>query len=263
MNRRGDPARGLNEEGGGGGEGAEDPRRVRVRFGARARGRPGGRETGDLGPAELLSDGLQDEVDPLRSALEIALARIPHRAVMVTSAIPEAGSTTIAAALAFNLAVRGSAHVLLIDANVKRPALHRIFGLQLDTGLTRVLARRTEPTKAIVSTAFPGLSVMTSGDGTVLPAHLFGADGTAGLVTHLKEHYDYILVDTPALLSMPEGAILGAEADGVLLIARADRTKRETLIRARQILERAGANLLGVVLNGRKYFIPSLVYKRV
>jgi capsular exopolysaccharide synthesis family protein len=236
---------------------------VRVRFGARSRGRAVSRDGGPPGPAELLSDLLQEECEPLRSALEIALARIAHRAVMITSAIPESGSTTIATALAFNLAVRGSARVLLIDANVRRPAIHRVFALPFEEGLTRVLARRTDPATAIVSTPFPGLSVMPVGDDSLLPAHLFGADGVSGLIAHLKEHYDYILVDTPALLSMPESAILGGEADGVVIVARADRTKRETLIRARQILERSGSNLLGVVLNGRRYFIPSMVYKRV
>jgi protein-tyrosine kinase len=259
MNRRNQTAAGLDPAAAGeAGRG-----QVRVRFGARARGRTGPRDGGSPGPAELLSDRLQDECEPLRSALEIALARVAHRSVMITSAIPESGSTTIATALAFNLAVRGSSRVLIIDPNVKRPAIHRVFGLAAEDGLTRVLARRTEPAMAIVSTPFPGLSVMAAGDGALLPAHLFGADGVSGLVAHLKEHYDYILVDTPALLSMPEGAILGGEADGVILVARADRTKRETLIRARQILERSGSNLLGVVLNGRRYFIPSLVYKRV
>ena len=256
MNRR--PAAGYEEEGLPGGE------RPRISFGARSRGgRPSSRDGGVLGPGELLSDRLQDQIEPLRSALEVALARVPRRSIMIMSAIPEAGSTTIAAALAFNLAVRGSARVVLVDANVKRPAVHRIFGVNSSEGLTRVLARRIEPAMAIVATPFPGLSVLPAGDGTVLPAHLFGAEGAAGLVAHLKTLYDYVLIDAPALLTMPEAAILAAETDGVILVARADRTKRETLIKARQILERSGANMLGVVLNGRRYFIPSIFYKRV
>ena len=101
------------------------------------------------------------------------------------------------------------------------------------------------------------------GPGQILPAQAFGSNGLAGLLGSVKEHYDYVLVDAPPLLSVPEVAVLGGEVDGVVLVARAGRTKRQALLKARHLLERSGANLLGLVLNRRRYAIPSAVYKRV
>jgi len=238
-------------------------RRARAFFGARSLRRARPRAEGPPPTAELLAERLQSECENLRSALEIALARVAHRVVVITSAIPEEGSTTILAALGFNLAVRGTSRVLLVDANVRRPALDKIFGLPGDVGVGRVLTGRTEAAMAVVSTPFPGLSVLPMGGENLLPAHLFGPEGVASIVAGLREHYHYVLVDTPALLAVPEVAVLAGEVDGVILVARAGRTKRETLLKARNLLQRSGAHVLGVVLNRRRYVIPSAVYKRI
>jgi capsular exopolysaccharide synthesis family protein len=237
--------------------------RARVAFGARVI-RPRRRAEGGPPPvAQLLADALQEQCETLRSSLEVSLARVTHRVVMATAAVHEEGCTTILSALAFNLTVRGSARVLVVDANLRRPAISRIFGVSEDVGLHQILAGRVEAGMTISGTAFPGLSVLPLGPGQILPAQVFGSNGLGGLLGTIKEHYDYVLVDAPPLLSVPEVAVLGAEVDGVMLVARAGRTKRQALVKARHLLERSGANLLGLVLNRRRYAIPAAVYKRV
>ena len=241
----------------------EDRRGLRDRLSLGRSRRSSIRREGPPPTAELLSDRLQSECDTLRSALEVSLARVPHRVIMMTSAIPEEGCTTLMSALGFNLTVRGSARVLLVDANLRRPALHQVFGIPTDSGLSHVLAGRTEVAMAVTATPFLGLSVMPLGGENFLPAQVFGSEGVTNVLSVLKEHYDYVLVDTPALLSVPEGAILGGDVDGVILVARAGRTKRETLTKANNLLRQSESNILGVVLNRRRYVIPSLIYRRL
>lgn len=241
---------------------AAEGRRARVRFGGRVT-RPREREEGLPTAARLLAETLQNECEALRSSLEVSLARVAHRVVMLTGATREEGCTTILAALAFNLAVRGGQRVLVVDTNLRHPSVHGVFGHENDQGLGDALAGRAEPLQVISPTAFPGLSVMLLGERDLLPADLFGSDGVTQLISAVKEQYDYVLVDAPAVLAVPEVAVLAGEVDGVVLIARAGRTKRETLMKARRLLERTGSSVLGVVLNRRRYEIPTVFYKRV
>lgn len=237
-------------------------RRARVRFGGKVV-RPRDANEGLPTSARLLAETLQNECEALRSSLEVALARVTHRVVMLTSATREEGGTTILSALAFNLAVRGGQRVLVVDTNLRHPSMHGVFGQENDLGLGDALAGRAESIQVISPTAFPGLSVMPLGERDLLPADLFGADGVTQVIAAVKEHYDYVLVDAPAVLGVPEVAVLAGEIDGVVLVARAGRTKRETLLKARRLLERTGSSVLGVVLNRRRYAIPSVFYKRV
>jgi polysaccharide biosynthesis transport protein len=153
-------------------------------------------------------------------------------ALVITSPSCAEGKTTTALNLAVTLA-NMNRRVLLIDGDTRSPRLHEIFGLGNLTGLTELLTRPYVDAKsaglAISETAVKGLSVLTSGPSVQNGANLLYSKTLPWLISHYREHYDMVIIDTPPALSMPDARILGRFADGVVLVARAARTTRDAI----------------------------------
>ena len=174
------------------------------------------------------------------------------RVVAFTSANASDGKTTVTTNLAIAMAeVR--ANVLLIDADLRRPRLHDLFEVPNELGLSDLLK---EPilsdeaiAKAIQPTRVPGVSVLTSGLPTHTSANLLHSPNLAELLAKLKKQYDMVLIDTPPMLQITDARLIGRLADAVVLVARAERTTRDSIVAAYQRLSEDRIRVLGTILN--------------
>lgn len=185
----------------------------------------------------------------LRSNLEYTFADQPARTFAITSARPGEGKTTTAANIAIVLAQTGK-RVLLVDADLRRPALHRLFGLPNTSGFSTLFLLGAPPPAAVSQgTQYEGLSVLTSGPLPPNPAELMSSARMRQIVARLAESAEYVVFDSPPLLAVADGGDIAARVDSVILVVDTMSTRPGQLASARGILARAGASLSGVVLN--------------
>jgi capsular exopolysaccharide synthesis family protein len=192
----------------------------------------------------------KDAFRNLRTHLRFAGTDGGPRVVVVTSATPRDGKSTVAANLAMTLADQGG-RTLLIDADLRRPQVHTTFGVEQEPGLADILLGHCSAEEA--SRLFPEvttLRVLTCGSGVENPAELIGSRVFEECMLELRRLFDYIVIDTPPLMAVTDAALVGAVADGTLVVVRANKTDSEALSAAVNQLRRLHVPLLGVVLNG-------------
>ena len=186
----------------------------------------------------------------LRTNLQFASLDRDLRTLLVTSAAEGEGKTTVVANLGVALAESGS-RVLLVDADLRRPGLHRVFDLPLTPGLSNaLLAEETDPT--VLETGVAGLSVLSAGDPPPSPGEFVASSRLQRLLSQLRSTFDYVLLDTAPVTLVADAAVLAPSVDGVILVVSAGKTKRDLVRRAREQLEVVGARVLGVVLNNAR-----------
>ena len=185
----------------------------------------------------------------LRTNLEFASLDRPLRTLLVISAGPEQGKSIVLANLAVVMAQAGK-RVILVDADLRRPQQHEIFGIDNTHGLTTVLyADSTPEALPLAETVLTGLRVLTSGPLAPNPAELLASRRLVDLIAALTAQADLVLFDAPPIIAMTDAAILAGRVDGVLLVVNARETRRDHAQRAKDLLERVNARLLGAVLN--------------
>jgi capsular exopolysaccharide synthesis family protein len=170
------------------------------------------------------------------------------RSIMLTSAAPSEGKSTIAAHLAIANADRGK-KTLLVDGDLRRPSLHTKFGLTQGVGLSNVLTGELPWREVVIPVeGRPNLSVLLAGLGSHRAADLIGPR-LATLLDEFAKEYDLVLLDAPPLMGFAECLQMATAADGVLIISRAGETRRKAVAEVISVLSRLRANIIGVVLN--------------
>jgi non-specific protein-tyrosine kinase len=139
--------------------------------------------------------------------------------------------------------------VLLVDCDLHRPALHSLFNLPNEFGLTSIILEESDAQLPLQATGVPGLSLLASGPLPPRPADILGSRRMQAVIERLRSEADIILFDTPPVTAVTDAAILASSIDGVLLVFQANKTRRERAKQARQILEKVKANIIGVILN--------------
>ena len=181
------------------------------------------------------------------------------RTMVITSSASGEGKSTVAANLAAAMAQVGD-KVLLIDANLHNPSQHRVWGVYNDSGLSNVIAEQLDP-KTTIKQVMPNLDLLTSGKASLSPATLLDSQRMRMLIGYWAERYDFVIFDTPSLDSTADAPIMGRMADGVLLISRPGFVERSQATFTREMLDRSGLNMLGIVFNGiTPEFDPSPFY---
>lgn len=185
----------------------------------------------------------------LRTSLLLSTAGHPPKYLLFTSATPSEGKTTTASNLACVLA-QSNQKVLIIDADLRRPNVHHRFGLNGRIGLTTVLTGATtlEDTVQPVPEV-PNLFVLPSGPVPPFPTEMLGSEAMQLLLKRCGELYDFVVIDSPPILSVTDGVILARDSDAVVLVVRHGKSSKHVVRRARDLLVRSGAPITGVVLN--------------
>jgi succinoglycan biosynthesis transport protein ExoP len=193
-------------------------------------------------------NGVSDDFRKLSINLRISIKNEPIKTLLITSATPSAGKSMVAANLAIALAKNGL-KVILIDADLRLPRLHKVFDLEQRVGLSDLLLNQNTG-EAIKPAPIERLSIITSGDMPSDPGEFLSALGMKNLLEKLDRQADFIIIDCPPVLSVADTTILGSAADATLLVIRSGLTTRQVALEAVDILSSNKARLLGVVLNG-------------
>lgn len=184
----------------------------------------------------------------LRTNLQFSAGRT-LRTFMLTSANPLEGKSLTAANLAVALAQSGH-RVILVDADMRRPTQHRIFGLENQVGLSNLLEGDDVSLEEVVQTmSISDLSVITSGPTPEHPSDLIGSKRMDDLIEWLQQYADMVVFDSPPVMAVADAAILASRLDGVLLVVDAGHTRRGAARRSKESLDSVGAHLLGVAVN--------------
>jgi non-specific protein-tyrosine kinase len=182
----------------------------------------------------------------LRTNLSFSSLDEPIRTLVVTSPAPDEGKSTTVANLAVTMA-QGGRKTILVDCDLRRPALHTLFDCQAEPGLTNLLLEE-DGKPALQQTQVEGLQLLSSGPLPPNPADLLGSQKIDKVIAALADVADVVLFDAPPVIAVTDAAVLGAKVDGVLLVIGAGKTRREHAERAKEMLERANVRIVGAAL---------------
>jgi capsular exopolysaccharide synthesis family protein len=204
-----------------------------------------------------LAGGLVSVSDPMSAGAEAyrilstnvlyASGDGPPKVVLLTGPGTGEGKSTTCANLAVVMVQAGKS-VLLVDCDLRKPALHSMFGLRNVFGLVDVLSGEGN-LRDVYQEPMAGLKLVTAGPALPIPAEILSVGGFADLLQEVRQEFDYILLDAPPVESTSDPAILAAQVDGILLVFDAQGTRKGALRRSIRSLEAVGANLLGMVMN--------------
>lgn len=211
------------------------------------------RDGGDAAAMELVihrkpQSAVAECLRTVRTNLLFLGTERPLQRLMVTSSGPQEGKTTAVVGLGVAFAQSGQ-RVLLVDTDLRRPRLHKVFGLGSELGLSSVLLDEKRLGEALRPTEVPNLTVLPCGPIPPNPAELLHTERFLQLVQELSRRYDRILFDSPPVAAVTDAQILSGAVDGVLLLGKAGQTSRDQLTRARRALADVGARVVGAMLN--------------
>ena len=172
----------------------------------------------------------------------------PAKIILVTSSGPKEGKSTVSVNLSLALAQSGN-RTLLIDADMRRPRLHRTFHVDNSVGLSSSILGETEVERAAQSSGITNLDVLTCGPVPPNPAELLHTESFMEIMRRLSQRYSRVIVDSPPVGAVTDGLVLSAMADGTILVCREGKTSWQAALQVRRRLEDVGAKILGAVLN--------------
>jgi succinoglycan biosynthesis transport protein ExoP len=216
-------------------------------------------------PVEIITQSrpqsqMAESYRALRTSLLLTSLGAPPRTILITSALPREGKTTTSVNTAIVLAQKGT-RVLLIDADLRRPSVHKALGIGTRVGLSNVLTGGATLEQAVVrSPMLPNLFVLPAGTPPPNPAELMASSQMFELLAELREQYDHVVLDTPPTLSVTDAVVLSTRADAVVLVIRSSQTTKPALRRARDILAQVNARVAGVLLNAVNLDSPDYSY---
>lgn len=195
-----------------------------------------------------LPQAFVEAIRGVRTNVQFSSPEADAKAIVVTSAGPGEGKTLVCTNLAVALAQSGQ-RILLIDADMRRPSVHKRFGLSQEPGLSSMLAGSVKPSEAVRRTALGPLWVLPSGKTPSNPGELLGSARFRDFLAGLGEHFEWVLIDTPPVMVVSEAAIAAHLARKVIFVVGCEMTNRRTVLAALEQLDAAQAQVLGGVMN--------------
>lgn len=195
------------------------------------------------------SSSVAEAFRAIRTSLYFSGEGSGTQVIQVTSPTPGDGKSTLCTNLAVSIAKSGK-KVLIIDADMRRPTLHRFFNVSSEVGLSSSLSHVNAKPAQPVATEIQHLDLLPSGPPVSNPSELLSGAKWGDVIKSLRSSYDFILIDSPPVLAVTDPLAIAVQADGVILAIRLSRGVQFSSKRAKESLERVGANILGVVVNG-------------
>jgi len=184
----------------------------------------------------------------LRTNLQFTSPDRELRVVLVTSATPGEGKSTVSSNLAVAFSQAGK-RTLLMDCDLRKPVVHKNFGIHRAPGLTSLLVGEAGLDEVLRKVEVPNLTVLPSGPVPPNPAELLGSKAMAGILSEMRATFDLVIVDAPPIVAVTDAAVLCPLVDGVVLTVASGQLPRELAQHAKSLLDKANAHILGVVLN--------------
>jgi len=178
------------------------------------------------------------------------------RSILVTSSSLGEGKSTMASFLAIALSSYGERMTLLIDADLRKPCIHKLFNMGQSPGLAELLLGRASLEEVLNSTPLSNLKIIPSGKQIQKVSKALKTETLKSLLGQFKRNFGYVVIDTTPILPVPDSLILSRQTDGVILVLKAGTTPREVLKRAYDLLKNARGNSIGIILNNMKNTLP-------
>lgn len=209
----------------------------------------GSREAVELITYRRPKSDISESYRALRTAILLSATGAPPRVMLMTSALPQEGKTTTSINTAVVLAQKG-ARVLLVDADLRRPSVHKIFNIKPKIGLSTLLTGSSNAENTIIHVPqLPNLYLLPAGPPPPHPAELLGSSLMKQYIQEWREQFDHVIFDTPPALSVTDSILLSVDMDCVVLVVRSGNTTKAALRRTKDLLAQVNARVLGVVVN--------------
>lgn len=215
---------------------------------------------GTLVTMERVENQISEEFRSLRSNIKFASFNKNIKTIVITSPSSGDGKTMTAANLAMVFSQEGK-KVLLVDADLRKPSIHYMYGLVNDCGLCNFLIGQKD-INAIIRSVYPNIDVITSGLTPPNPPELLGSLQMSDFISKVREQYDVVVFDTPPVLAVTDATLIANQSDGCLLVVRVKKNDVKDVMKVKEQLHFAGANLLGAVINGKKQIKNEYYYKK-
>ena len=202
-----------------------------------------------------LESSLATEFRRILNSIQQASKEREIKTLLITSATLSEGKSTVCSFLAMT-AAKKRVKTLLVDADLRRPSLHRIFATTREQGVSEVLSEGASGKRMIKKTSLDNLDLLTAGKVAAHPAEVFDARILGRMFTEMKFHYDLVIIDGAPILPVSDPMLLAPEVDGIVMVVKAGATQRDLVGRARDILGSSTNKILGVVLNNVDASLP-------
>ena len=183
----------------------------------------------------------------LRSNIEYSAFDEEYRVIVVTSSLPSEGKSLTAGNLALALA-QGDKKVLLVDCDMRKPSLHKKFKISNVSGISDLLLNKGTM-ESVVNNYSDNLTIITAGKVPPNPAEMLASKVMTKFIDEMRNHFDYIILDTPPLQAVTDAQILATKADGVLLVVRSKTTKKDAVEASVDLINKVNGKIIGTVLN--------------
>lgn len=191
---------------------------------------------------------VSEQFRTIRTNIMYSSIKTDINSVLFTSDLSGTGKSTVASNMAVAYAQAGK-KTLFLDADLRKPTSHHTFGVSNQIGLSNLIVNDLLLDEVIKKTKFASLDLITSGPIPPNPAELLSAPKLDAIMVRLKTNYDMIIIDSPPILSMTDAQLLSKSASGVILVTNVEKNNRDRLNEAKDLLDKAGANIIGIVLN--------------
>ncbi|HHU62506.1 MAG TPA: CpsD/CapB family tyrosine-protein kinase [Natronincola sp.] len=195
----------------------------------------------------------------LRTNLQFTSPDQDLKSILLTSAGPGEGKSTVSANLAVAWSQSG-AKVVLVGCDLRKPVLHEMFSIRNVPGLSAVLSGAASLKDAIVSSNIPGLDVIPAGPLPPNPAELLQSKAMVSVIEELEKSYDMVILDGTPVIAVTDAAVMANQVDGIVLVIGSNQVPREMALQAKNLLEQAQAKLLGVIMNKVKFKESNMYY---
>ncbi|MCK5545601.1 MAG: polysaccharide biosynthesis tyrosine autokinase, partial [Desulfobulbaceae bacterium] len=203
----------------------------------------------ELITAGSLNSVVSEAYRDIRTNILFSSVKATPQIILVSSALPLEGKSVTAANLAVTMAQAGS-KVLIIDCDMRRPKIHKLFSIDMDRGISNLLTGDYNAGRAIVHTKIPNLDVLASGPGVPNATDVLGTKRFDDLLSALRKYYDNIIIDSPPATLLADAVVLSKSVDGIVLVVRAADTAKKIVKNGAEKFLNVGAKILGTVLNG-------------
>lgn len=208
------------------------------------------------------TSAVTEQYRALRTNIQSIKSDKPIKAIVITSSTHSEGKSITAINLAISMAHDlNKKKILLVDADLRRARISKYLGIKAENGLADLVSNGTNIDDALLNIGVDNLTILPAGKIPSNPAEIMGSSKMRNLVAALRGKFDFVIFDTPPVIPVTDAGLLGAQADGVIMVVKAGKTQKGIVSHSEGILKQAQAKLLGYILTNIQYHIPGYLYR--